>query len=52
MSVIAAVVKLTLCENKLQHSFQESIIAYSLRICNLENYVSYNALYSSLHRIH
>ena len=38
MSVIAAAVKLTLCENKLRHSFQENIIAYSLRICNLENY--------------
>ena len=40
MSVIAAAVKLTSCENKLQHSFQKSIIAYSLRVSNLENYVS------------
>ena len=32
MSVIAAAVKLTLCENKLQPSFQESVIAYSLRV--------------------
>ena len=33
MSIIAAAVKLTLCENKLRLSSQESIIAYSLRVC-------------------
>ena len=40
MSVNAAGVKFTLRENKLRHSFQESVIAYSLRVCNLGNYVS------------
>ena len=39
MSVSAEAVKLILRENKLQHFFQESIIAYSLRVRNLENYV-------------
>ena len=37
---IAAAVKLTLSENKLRHFFQVSIIAYSLRVCNLGNYIS------------
>ena len=35
MVVIAAAVKLILCENKLRHYFQEVIIAYSLRVCTV-----------------